>query len=66
MHVDVPVGQLSLLTNWPDYQDNTVFGENYAQRVEVAAAVEGEHSWASEMSGGGALDAPPGGWLVVR
>ena len=74
VHMDVPEGHVAvpckvpprtLLTNWPYYQDNTVFGENYAQMVEITSATEGEHSWANEMSGGGSLDAPPGGWLVV-
>jgi thiol-disulfide isomerase/thioredoxin len=55
----------TLLTNWPYYQDNTVFGENYAQMVEIVSADEGELSWTNQVTGGDDLDAPPGGWLVI-
>jgi thiol-disulfide isomerase/thioredoxin len=55
----------TLLTNWPYYQDNTVFGENYAQMVEIVSADEGELSWTNQVAGGDDLDAPPGGWLVI-
>eukprot|EP01038_Epipyxis_sp_PR26KG_P004031 gene4031-5768_t len=55
----------SLNTNWPYYQDNTVFGENYLQMRDITMATEGEHSWIEEVKGGDETDAPPGGWLVV-
>jgi hypothetical protein len=32
-------------TNWPYYMDNTVFGEDYAQMVDVNSAEEGDNSW---------------------
>jgi hypothetical protein len=40
----------ALSTNWPYYQDNTVFGENYASMLEVTSAEEGEHCWRSEVN----------------
>ena len=55
----------ALSTNWPFYQDNTVFGESYMQMREVVSADEGEHCWDVEMRGGDETDAPEGGWLVV-
>ena len=56
----------TLLTNWPYYQDNTVFGENYAQMVEITSVDEGESSWSQQVSGGDQLDAPlMDGWSLL-
>jgi thioredoxin-like negative regulator of GroEL len=57
----------AMSSNWPYYQDNTVFGENYSQMTEILSAEEGEHAWAVEVKGQGGdeTDAPPGGWLVI-
>lgn len=38
-----------MTSNWPYYQDNTVFGENYKQMIEITDADEGEHSWSHEV-----------------
>ena len=54
-----------LLSNWPYYQDNTVFGENYSQMIDITDAEEGDRSWAMNVTGGDDIDAPPKGWLVV-
>jgi thioredoxin 1 len=53
-----------ITSNWPYYQDNTVFGEAYLGMREVVA-LEGNNSWKTEMMGGDEVDAPPKGWLVV-
>jgi thiol-disulfide isomerase/thioredoxin len=55
----------ALLTNWPYYQDNTVFGYNYQSMKEISSANDGEDSWSYEVKGGDETDAPDGGWLVV-
>jgi len=34
-----------LSSNWPYYQDNTVFGANYLQMKEILSIEEGEESW---------------------
>lgn len=39
----------ALSTNWPYYQDNTIFGENYQQMREVYSINEGDHNWRSEV-----------------
>lgn len=39
----------ALSTNWPYYQDNTVFGENYQKMREVYSINEGDHNWRSEV-----------------
>lgn len=65
MKVECRVPPRKLLTNWPYYQDNTVFGENYAQMVDITSADEGENSWAVQKCGGDDIDSPPKGWLVV-
>jgi len=39
----------ALSTNWPYYQDNTIFGENYQQMREVYSIDEGDHNWRSEV-----------------
>jgi hypothetical protein len=44
----VPPREIS--SNWPYYQDNTVFGENYAQMLDIVQADDGEHSWALEVT----------------
>lgn len=55
-----------LSSNWPYYQDNTVFGENYAKMVEITSISSGEDSWQQQYSGFvGDVDTPPNGWLVV-
>lgn len=54
----------ALTSNWPYYQDNTVFGETYQGMREITS-VEGEGSWESEKIGVDETDAPEKGWLVV-
>ncbi len=39
----------ALSTNWPYYQDNTAFGENYMSMKEITSAEDGEHPWQSEV-----------------
>eukprot|EP01038_Epipyxis_sp_PR26KG_P004458 gene4458-6304_t len=53
--------------NWPYYQDNTLFGEKYAQMLSISSADEGEHQWGVEVLGehGDVEDAPADGWLVL-
>jgi thiol-disulfide isomerase/thioredoxin len=57
----------AMSSNWPYYQDNSVFGESYSQMLEVTSAEAGEHCWSMEIKGQGGdeTDAPPEGWLVV-
>lgn len=50
IEVSCRVPPRALSTNWPYYQDNTVFGENYAQMMEITSADEGDHPWKSEVS----------------
>jgi hypothetical protein len=38
-----------MTSNWPYYQDNTIFGENYAQMLDIVSSEDGEHSWVSEV-----------------
>ena len=66
MDVACRIPPRALSTNWPYYQDNTVFGENYMSMKEIISADEGENSWRLEMKGGSDdIDAPPEGWLVI-
>lgn len=55
----------ALSTNWPFYQDNTIFGQDYKSMKEIVSADEGDDSWDFEVKGGDETDAPTGGWLVV-
>lgn len=36
-------------SNWPYYQDNSVFGENYMSMKEITSADDGENSWRLEV-----------------
>ena len=38
-----------LTSNWPYYQDNTVFGETYMQLRDVGHADTGDHCWTKEV-----------------
>lgn len=39
----------ALITNWPYYQDNTVFGENYMNMKDITSADEGDDSWSTQV-----------------
>jgi hypothetical protein len=39
----------NLSSNWPYYQDNTVFGQDYRGLLDVSSPDEGEHPWQSEV-----------------
>ena len=65
MEVPCTIPARSVGTNWPYYQDNTVFGERYEGLKEVTS-IEGDNgAWKYEMMGGDEQDAPENGWLVV-
>eukprot|EP01035_Chromulina_nebulosa_P067609 gene67609-92611_t len=65
MEVLCTIPARSVGTNWPYYQDNTIFGERYEGLKEVTS-IEGESgAWKYEMMGGDEQDAPENGWLVV-
>lgn len=65
MEVLCTIPARSVGTNWPYYQDNTIFGERYEGLKEVTS-IEGDNgAWKYEMMGGDEQDAPENGWLVV-
>ena len=39
----------AMSSNWPYYQDNSVFGENYMSMKEITSADDGENSWRLEV-----------------
>eukprot|EP01033_Poteriospumella_lacustris_P010457 gene10460-7435_t len=55
----------SVTRNWPYYQDNTIFGEQYLGLKEVVSQEGSDGSWQYESVGGDEQDAPANGWLVV-
>lgn len=66
--VEIPctIPARSVSSNWPFYQDNSIFGERNQGLTEVHFIDdEGAHSWHYEMMSGDIQDAPEDGWLVV-
>jgi thiol-disulfide isomerase/thioredoxin len=55
----------SVTRNWPYYQDNTIFGEQYLGLKEIISQEGSDGSWQYESVGGDEQDAPSNGWLVV-
>jgi hypothetical protein len=47
--VDCRCPPRKLLSNWPYSQDNTVFGENYAQITDISSVHDGEYSWSQQV-----------------
>ena len=50
LKADCRVPARALTSNWPYYTDNTIFGEDYAQLLDISAAEDGENSWGLRVS----------------